>query len=415
MSAINRWLSASRRQAKEEERERLIRSQGNSPKEMPAEYSLSSINFDTETRVAKLEFLQSQYYRTIERYVTQNYVKYPIYSEWKIKTKTVKRSIKLTNAELERLDRDEDPLISRFAPDIVIALNSEELIPSWFVKAVLDAELNEKLSSLNNELSEFCIAANKKAEQCKDIMARNDRDIAAAKYILDKQKRKIAKLTQKIAKATAAKRSIFICIITFGIYGYYISARRLEKLKTKLFRINETLQGIERQIDDLKKDNEKQTAVIDESIKRQELKGEEIRASKAAERTEYENKLKEITPLECGMIPDQSFRPLRSVIGYEYKKIIGCYIIHNREKDKYYVGQSKDVMKRLRQHFKGTVPNNIIFAEDYYSSEFADKSELFEVKIIPCETKDELDRTEKELIARYDSWNNGYNGTSGNT
>lgn len=103
------------------------------------------------------------------------------------------------------------------------------------------------------------------------------------------------------------------------------------------------------------------------------------------------------------------------MIGIEYQKVIGCYIIHNRENGKYYVGQSKDVHKRLKQHFTGTVPKNVIFAEDYYLSNFSNKEDLFEVKILPCTTKDELDKTEKELIELYDAKNNGYNGTSGNT
>ena len=40
---------------------------------------------------------------------------------------------------------------------------------------------------------------------------------------------------------------------------------------------------------------------------------------------------------------------------------------------------------------------------------------MFEVRIIKCETKDELDKTERELIEYYDSFENGYNGTGGNT
>lgn len=100
--------------------------------------------------------------------------------------------------------------------------------------------------------------------------------------------------------------------------------------------------------------------------------------------------------------------------GLQYEKITGCYVIHNTENDKYYVGQSKDVMKRLKQHFKGTVPQNTIFAEDYYTSTKPDKENIFEVKIIRCSTKDELDRMEKQLISDYDSWNTGYNRTSGN-
>ena len=120
-------------------------------------------------------------------------------------------------------------------------------------------------------------------------------------------------------------------------------------------------------------------------------------------------------PLQDQYIIDDSFQPLKLLSGFEYKKIIGCYVIHNKEKDKYYVGQSKDILRRLKQHFRGTTPNNIIFAEDYYSSKQENKDDLFEVKIIECSTKDELDRKEKNLIEFYDSWNKGYNGTSGNT
>ena len=90
------------------------------------------------------------------------------------------------------------------------------------------------------------------------------------------------------------------------------------------------------------------------------------------------------------------------------------YIIHNKEKDKYYVGQSKDIIKRINQHFKGVVPNNPIFAEDYYYSTYNNKDDIFEIKIIKCETKDELDSLEKRLIYEYDAKNSGYNGTNGN-
>jgi hypothetical protein len=71
-------------------------------------------------------------------------------------------------------------------------------------------------------------------------------------------------------------------------------------------------------------------------------------------------------------------------------------------------------LRRLKQHFKGTVPNNVIFAEDYYTSLSYNKENLFEVKIISCQTKDELDQMEKQLITKYNAFEFGYNGTSGN-
>lgn len=44
---------------------------------------------------------------------------------------------------------------------------------------------------------------------------------------------------------------------------------------------------------------------------------------------------------------------------------------------------------------------------------FSAKDE-FLVKIIPCTTKDELDRLEKMYIEQYDAFNSGYNSTGGN-
>ncbi len=136
----------------------------------------------------------------------------------------------------------------------------------------------------------------------------------------------------------------------------------------------------------------------------------------AATTADYLRKKDKIEPLnttvdsyEC----DNSFIPLKKIIALEYEKIIGVYVIKNNEKNKYYVGQSKDVLKRIKQHFKGTTPANIIFAEDYFASKW-DKEDLFSVKIIKLNTKDELDYTEKQLIQEYDAGINGYNGQLGN-
>ena len=57
----------------------------------------------------------------------------------------------------------------------------------------------------------------------------------------------------------------------------------------------------------------------------------------------------------------------------------------------------------------------MIFAEDYYMTPQNERDNLFEVRIIRCQTKDELDRTEKQLIFDYEAFTKGYNGTNGNT
>lgn len=93
------------------------------------------------------------------------------------------------------------------------------------------------------------------------------------------------------------------------------------------------------------------------------------------------------------------------------KNIKGVYIIWNKTKNRYYVGQTKNLYKRIfTQHFNianGDV-KNIIFAKDWFSGD------EFLLKTIQLETKDELDDTEKYYIDMYDSFKNGYNSTSGN-
>ncbi|MBQ8394504.1 MAG: GIY-YIG nuclease family protein [Clostridia bacterium] len=204
-------------------------------------------------------------------------------------------------------------------------------------------------------------------------------------------------------------------LISFGVYGYFIGKKRKNRILNRLQQ-NKLIQGIinknifykENEIRDLKalisfyKKNIKNTCTYLALIKR-------------LANLVYEQKLQSITPLPVHYEPDNSFISLKTIIGVKYEKIIGVYVIHNRENNKYYVGQSKDIYKRLKQHFVGTVPKNVIFAKDYYFSKSENKSDLFEVKIIPCGTKDELDKTEKNLIELYDSYNLGYNGTNGNT
>ncbi|WNE40621.1 MAG: hypothetical protein mread185_000078 [Mycoplasmataceae bacterium] len=86
----------------------------------------------------------------------------------------------------------------------------------------------------------------------------------------------------------------------------------------------------------------------------------------------------------------------------------GIYVIWNITKDKYYVGQSKNMGKRLNQHFANGEVKNVIFAKDWYAGD------LFYYKYYLCQTKDELDSLEKEKIEEYNAFGKGYNSTGGN-
>ena len=122
MTAIRRIVASSNRIKKEKYNDELIRSQGGNERERPPQFNLDNLDFNLTTRITRVEILQTQFYRTIQKYITKNYVKYPIFSEWKIKKKILRKTLKLTNSELENLNINDDELIKKFAEDIIIAI-----------------------------------------------------------------------------------------------------------------------------------------------------------------------------------------------------------------------------------------------------------------------------------------------------
>ena len=91
------------------------------------------------------------------------------------------------------------------------------------------------------------------------------------------------------------------------------------------------------------------------------------------------------------------------------QSIPGVYIIHNQTKNKYYVGQAKDISQRVGKHFTGRGGNPDV----YYDYRNGDS---FSVDVIPLAGSgyDSLDRLEKDMIKKYNSYENGYNKTRGN-
>jgi len=105
------------------------------------------------------------------------------------------------------------------------------------------------------------------------------------------------------------------------------------------------------------------------------------------------------------------WKDLRHSSNFSFSYLIdkkGVYIIWNKTKDKYYVGQSKNIGKRLNQHFQNGEPKNVIFAKDWWANDY------FCYKVHFCQTKDELDALEKQKIEEFFAFERGYNGTGGN-
>lgn len=86
----------------------------------------------------------------------------------------------------------------------------------------------------------------------------------------------------------------------------------------------------------------------------------------------------------------------------------GVYIIHNTDKDRYYVGQSVHVLKRVHGHFTGH-GNGDVYADLKYGTSFTVRLEALEGSGYHS-----LDDLERVLIRKYDAWGSGYNKTRGN-
>ena len=109
-------------------------------------YHLTSFSFDKNTRKCTMEIKERTEYKTVLRYQQINYNRYAIYSnEWKVREKTIRKSIKLTNEVLENLTLHEDELVSDFAYLIILHIGDPELYPSWFLRKIYDLMLESKL------------------------------------------------------------------------------------------------------------------------------------------------------------------------------------------------------------------------------------------------------------------------------
>lgn len=105
------------------------------------------------------------------------------------------------------------------------------------------------------------------------------------------------------------------------------------------------------------------------------------------------------------LTPEQFFNLRKKTKG----DMVGVYIIYNQNKKMYYVGQATRLFFRVNQHFTGH-GNGDVYA-DYKRGK-----DKFTIKLLPLVNSGyyDLDKLEKDMIAKYDSYNNGYNKTQGN-
>lgn len=86
----------------------------------------------------------------------------------------------------------------------------------------------------------------------------------------------------------------------------------------------------------------------------------------------------------------------------------GIYIIYNKTRNMYYIGQSKNVFKRVNGHFTGK-GNGDVYADYKYGNQFT-------ISMIALEGSgfSTLNALEKNAISTYNAYSKGYNKTKGN-
>ena len=105
------------------------------------------------------------------------------------------------------------------------------------------------------------------------------------------------------------------------------------------------------------------------------------------------------------MTPEQFFKLRKTIQG----DMVGVYILYNKNRKMYYVGQATRLFFRVNQHFTGHGNGDVY-------GDFKRGGDKFTIKLIPLVNSGyyDLDKLEKDMINKYDSYNNGYNKTIGN-
>lgn len=120
------------------------------------------------------------------------------------------------------------------------------------------------------------------------------------------------------------------------------------------------------------------------------------------------NNTLEMTPAEFMTMRKMSFSGKRRKSYALTKNFEGVYILYNKTKNIYYVGQGKQILNRVNAHFTGK-GNGDVYADYKYGDEFT-------IKMIELEKSGfaTLNALERHTIRHYSAFSKGYNKTRGN-
>lgn len=123
---------------------------------------------------------------------------------------------------------------------------------------------------------------------------------------------------------------------------------------------------------------------------------------------ELANNTLELTPVEFFEMRNKSFGGRGKALYSNNYNFAGVYILHNKSKDLYYVGQGKEILNRVNSHFTGK-GNGDVYADYKYGDQWT-------IKMIALENCgfNTLNELERYAIETYGSYERGYNKNRGN-
>lgn len=351
------------------------------------EIGIEELNYDGKTNVLTFKVIKTTRKPKITRYVQQNYIRTPIYGELSERQKIIKQYNKaiwiekFLEEEIININEISDEIKEKICGYLVNFLD-HEFIPSWLQKIYDIRKIENKILALNIEIN----GQKEEVNKTKDELTLTNISLEEA--------RKMPTVSNSKGYLISAIILIPILIGLIMLF-FYTNERTAQFNRDEISRLENEQQKEIKKLEKLENDL---THVVNSNSKKIALLENEL---DKIEQTTYERKFSKNT---------DGYLDLRNEIKFSHRDVIkGVYLIWNKTKDKYYVGQSKDINKRVfSQHFSVDGPKNHLFFKDW------NDNDEFLVKIIPCSTKDELDKLEKEYIEKYDSFKNGYNNTGGN-
>ena len=189
---------------------------------------------------------------------------------------------------------------------------------------------------------------------------------------------------------------IIIGLVLMGLVIFLIEKHKQVKPKEPHVQVKqENLEALAAYVRAQKEQDEEEQRLKD--LKKADMK-QKLEAFKQT-KEQLKDKLK-------AQIDQKEWKPLESILKNADKGGTGIYILHNQTKNKYYVGQAKQLFKRVRDHF---IVEDV--AVDFMSGD------KIQVKFLTANELDadyRLDHIEKTGIEIFDADKSGYNKNVGN-